>query len=90
QFQHFETLVHCGFYAIEQARTGSKYRVEIVDEHIAQAAQETLVINRNLVSALKNNEFTAYFQPIVNATSNQVIGFEALARWHHPSLGLVS
>ncbi|OOE88068.1 EAL domain-containing protein [Salinivibrio sharmensis] len=89
QFEHFEALVHCGFYAIEQQH-GPKQHVIIVDDALAQAGQETLVINRNLVAALKNHEFTAFFQPIVNATSNQVIGFEALARWHHPALGMIS
>ncbi|SIO32165.1 EAL domain-containing protein [Salinivibrio sp. ES.052] len=88
-FTHFEPLVHCGYFAIEQ-QEGPNHNVTIVDDNTAKAAQETLVINRNLVSALKNNEFTAYFQPIVNATSNQVIGFEALARWHHLDLGMIS
>ncbi|OOF04084.1 hypothetical protein BZG80_08515 [Salinivibrio sp. MA440] len=88
-FTHFEPLVHCGFYAIEQQLV-PKHNVTIVDEEIVQAANETLTINRNLITALKNEEFTAFFQPIVNATSNQVIGFEALARWHHPDLGMIS
>ena len=88
-FTHFEPLVHCGFYAIEQ-QWGPKHNVTIVDQETVQAANETLTINRNLVTALKNEEFTAFFQPIVNATSNQVIGFEALARWHHPDLGMIS
>ena len=82
-FTHFEPLVHCGFYAIEQ-QSVPKHNVTIVDQETVQAANETLTINRNLVTALKNDEFTAFFQPIVNATSNQVIGFEALARWYHP------
>ncbi|WP_081755290.1 EAL domain-containing protein [Salinivibrio socompensis] len=88
-FTHFEPLVHCGFYAIEQ-QSVPKHNVTIVDQETVQAANETLTINRNLVTALKNDEFTAFFQPIVNATSNQVIGFEALARWYHPELGTVS
>jgi diguanylate cyclase (GGDEF)-like protein/PAS domain S-box-containing protein len=35
-------------------------------------------------------ELTAYFQPIVDMSSNEIVGFEALARWRHPERGLVA
>src|SRR5262245_21906149 len=39
--------------------------------------------------AHNGGEFCAYFQPIVSLTAGAVVGYEALARWHHPDHGLV-
>ena len=41
-------------------------------------------------SALETGEIFAWFQPQVDATSGQVTGFEALARWEHPERGLIA
>lgn len=43
-----------------------------------------------LKNALSFNEIYVMHQPIVGLPSQQVIGFEALVRWHHPQWGLVS
>ena len=56
-------------------------------------------LENNLQRALKNiknqslthkSEFMLNYQPIVSLTTNQIIGFEALVRWQHPELGLIS
>jgi EAL domain-containing protein (putative c-di-GMP-specific phosphodiesterase class I) len=44
----------------------------------------------DLKEALERREFRLLYQPIVSMTSNQIIGFEALVRWHHPVLGVIS
>lgn len=42
-----------------------------------------------LSEALARDEFTIYLQPKVRCSDNRIVGFEALARWHHPVHGLV-
>jgi diguanylate cyclase (GGDEF)-like protein len=42
-----------------------------------------------LRSALGNNEFELYYQPLIDLQHDDVIGCEALIRWHHPERGLV-
>ena len=39
--------------------------------------------------AIENREFVPYFQPLVDLRSGTLEGFEILARWHHPTCGLV-
>jgi diguanylate cyclase (GGDEF)-like protein len=44
----------------------------------------------DLRKAHVNDEFELFYQPFVNLQSNEICGFEALLRWHHPERGLVS
>jgi PAS domain S-box-containing protein len=39
--------------------------------------------------ALKNGEFVPYFQPLVALRTGELAGFEVLARWRHPTLGVI-
>jgi EAL domain-containing protein (putative c-di-GMP-specific phosphodiesterase class I) len=43
----------------------------------------------NLRNALEKDEFELYYQPIVSLASNLLVGFEALIRWNHPTVGIV-
>ena len=64
--------------------------VVVVAEELSSQAQTAMIINRDLELAIKNREIIPYYQPILNTQSGEVIGFEALARWIHPVLGVIS
>jgi len=49
-----------------------------------------LTLETSLRAALTAGQLRVYFQPIVNVASGEATGFEALVRWPHPKLGLVS
>ena len=51
---------------------------------------QSFLLERNLRKAILNNEFIAHFQPRTDAQTGEIIGAEALIRWMHPELGLVS
>ncbi len=51
---------------------------------------KTFSIGRDLKKAIENNEMILYYQPRVDAHSNQIISAEALIRWNHPEWGLIS
>ncbi|MBZ8181253.1 EAL domain-containing protein [Oscillatoria salina] len=59
-------------------------------EIISRAEMDRLLLEVDLLSAWKNQEFEVFYQPIVCVESETITGFEALLRWRHPRRGLVS
>ncbi len=54
------------------------------------AAHQQLQLEIELQQALKKHEIQVLFQPQVNAQTSKLYGAEALVRWQHPELGLIS
>lgn len=51
--------------------------------------QERLLVEQELAGAIESRQFALAYQPICDGMSLEVLGFEALLRWRHPSRGLV-
>src|SRR5207237_3918300 len=51
---------------------------------------ERLALENMLRKALTQKELVVYYQPLIDATSRMIVGLEALIRWQHPQLGLLS
>jgi diguanylate cyclase len=67
---------------------GDAYEFFTPDMH--ERALKRLSLENDLRRALEREEFEVHYQPRVEAASGRVVGMEALARWRHPELGLVS
>ena len=52
--------------------------------------QTRRVMEQDMRRALPAGEFELYYQPVLNLSSNEISGFEALIRWNHPKQGLVN
>jgi diguanylate cyclase (GGDEF)-like protein len=74
-------------YHAKQERRGS---VQFFHEELNARLIERSQLEQELQHALENDEFELYYQPKVDVTSGRVAGVEALLRWHHPRLGLLS
>ena len=55
-----------------------------------QALKQKTEMVENLKNAIKQGHITAFFQPKINAQTEDVIGFEALVRWIDPEIGLIN
>ena len=53
-------------------------------------AQDRQMLENDLRKAIGRGELQLVYQPVVNAQSEQLSGFEALVRWHHASRGVIS
>ncbi|MFV1872581.1 MAG: EAL domain-containing protein [Oleiphilus sp.] len=58
-------------------------------EEMEIKTKQSSEIEKQLRSALANNELSVVYQPQVDAYSHNVLGIEALVRWTNPSLGFV-
>jgi EAL domain-containing protein (putative c-di-GMP-specific phosphodiesterase class I) len=47
-------------------------------------------LENDMRTALANGQFELHYQPVLNLVRNEIIGVEALIRWHHPERGMVS
>lgn len=74
--------------AMYQAKAdGGHYRVYQSGMH--ERAARFLNLETALRNAIRRDEFTLHYQPIVNLADGRVNGLEALIRWNHPELGMV-
>ncbi|EKQ66926.1 EAL domain-containing protein [Leptolyngbyaceae cyanobacterium JSC-12] len=57
---------------------------------ISELEIEQLQLENDFYSAFECQELQLFYQPIIAIQTNRITGFEALARWHHPSKGWIS
>jgi PAS domain S-box-containing protein len=87
----FESYAQTAMYSINKQRALHKHlRVSVVTEELSQTALVAIDIERDLTQAIKNQQFIAYFQPIVDGVTGLITSFEALARWDHPRYGMIT
>ncbi|MGH8581259.1 MAG: EAL domain-containing protein [Gammaproteobacteria bacterium] len=75
--------------ALYRAKNLGRGNVQFFLPALQAVADQRLRLERELRAALANRELELYFQPQVTA-AGQVFGAEALLRWRHPELGVVS
>lgn len=73
-------------YRAKSSRTGA---YTVFHSFMYESVLHRLELETELRSALGRNELVTYYQPIVSLDRLQVIGFEALSRWVHPTRGMI-
>ena len=76
--------------ALYRAKAKGRGRYEIFDIEMHTQAMKRMMLEHDLRTAIYQQEFITYYQPIVDLNTQQLIGFEALIRWQHPMQGLIS
>ncbi|MGK7943730.1 MAG: diguanylate cyclase [Microcystaceae cyanobacterium] len=76
--------------AMNQAKEKGKNTYRLYDAQINPFSLDSLSLETDLYKAIERNELRLYYQPQVNLKTGQLEGVEALLRWQHPRLGLVS
>lgn len=76
--------------AMYRAKETGKARCIIYNEATFNQIEHDVPMEAAMFEAVRNGEFLLHYQPIVDADTRQILGFEALMRWMRPGIGLVS
>ncbi len=88
--EDIESLMKSADVAMYRAKECGRNLYQFFTMDMNEAAREALFMENNLRKALENQELVLYYQPQVEMSSGNLIGMEALIRWHHPQLGMIS
>ena len=83
-----ENLLRDADMAMYQAKA-RRCGYQIFDARMHARALEKMRLELDMKRALERNQIRLYYQPIVALGTGRVVGFEALARWHHNGRGVV-
>jgi diguanylate cyclase (GGDEF)-like protein len=75
--------------ALHRAKGEGRGSVRFFDAHMDQRLRERRALQQDLRSAIEHHELRLYYQPQASI-DGEIIGFEALARWQHPTRGAIS
>jgi diguanylate cyclase (GGDEF)-like protein/PAS domain S-box-containing protein len=90
QYQAAEEVLRDADTAMHRAKNAGKARYEVFDASMHAKAVHLLTLETDLRKAVERKEFRLHYQPIVSLEDGALTGFEALIRWKHPRLGMVS
>ena len=84
-----ETALRESDVALYAAKRAGRNAFAWFDKELEREIADRLKLEEDIRSGIKSGEFVPFFQPLVDLTTRQIIGFEALARWRSPTRGLV-
>jgi EAL domain-containing protein (putative c-di-GMP-specific phosphodiesterase class I)/CheY-like chemotaxis protein len=83
-------LIENALTACQHTKTAKMLKVASYDVSMDEKKDSLKNIENGLYDALSENEFDLYYQPKVNTLDGSLYGAEALIRWNHKQLGMVS
>ena len=86
----FGTLLRKADMAMYRAKDAGRNSYRFFNEEMNDAVTEQVTLHAGLRRGLEAGQFALYYQPQIEISSGKLVGAEALIRWNHPDLGLVS
>jgi len=75
--------------ALYRAKANGRNRFCLYDDSMQTYDTQKFNLENDLRLAISRKEIVLYYQPIVSLKNNKLVAFEALARWKHPTKGLL-
>jgi diguanylate cyclase (GGDEF)-like protein/PAS domain S-box-containing protein len=76
--------------AMYKAKEEGRNNFQFYTPEMTKLALERVIMETSLREAIQNEDFLVYYQAQVDGTKNKIIGMEALVRWNHQTMGIVS
>jgi diguanylate cyclase (GGDEF)-like protein/PAS domain S-box-containing protein len=73
--------------AMYRAKAAGKARFALFDRSLHAEVSNRLRLEADLRQAIALGQLSVAYQPLIELSTNRLVGFEALARWNHPELG---
>jgi diguanylate cyclase (GGDEF)-like protein len=77
-------------FAMYTAKGGGKNRYDIFDTRIHDTMVDRSALKTDLAAAAESGQLRLDYQPVADLHTGEIVGIEALVRWQHPTLGLLS
>ncbi len=84
------TLLKNADTAMYRAKEYGRNNYQFYSSDMNLRTLEQLTLETDLRYALQRDQFTLYYQPLIDLNNGLIVGFETLIRWQHPEFGLVS
>jgi len=84
-----DTLLRDADLAMYRAKETGGSRIDEADDRLRADAAERAHLERALRTAVNNGEIDVVYQPVFRFETGELLGFEALARWEHPTRGSI-
>ncbi len=89
-YDQADEVLRAANYAATRAQEIGAGCIQLFNRTLQREAEAAMRIRMDLPRAIYTGQLAPHFQPMVNARTGQILGFEALARWQHPQLGTIS
>lgn len=83
-------LVKNAELAMYQAKENGGNQFRFFETDMADRMRSNAILDGKLRTAIDEDQFVIYYQPLISAVTGTIIGAEALLRWQHPEQGLVT
>jgi len=85
-----DALIKYAGLALSKAKEQGNVLYEQYTPAMNRQSIERLKLENELRRAVTNDEFVLHYQPQIDLVSGKMIGVEALIRWQHPEIGVIS
>lgn len=86
----FDTLLKKADMAMYRAKDAGRNAYRFFNQEMNEDAVEQITMHAGLWRAVEAEQFVLHYQPQFDLAGGRLVGAEALVRWNHPDLGLVS